>query len=278
MTTATVGDGKRGLQSIVMLVLLASSGLFYWAAIQAETSNPADVEMKTVVHKRNSRADVRCHFICQERRRLRVDKFNGVDILDPKRVLHAVLASKAKMVNNLKKDYGSYFDKIFVDQASMTNQMRGAASSSSAATATDSVRRSLQDQGDESMEVRYRGIDPITLPGESVNRLHRKLLLKLVTAQAELRKQESNLDGCDCIDGDRPISDELPKENTTEFLNIDSTYNQFVWATGGHSAAAGHGNLYNESYTAFLERAIKDVFGSIGIEFIGRNYAMGGTR
>jgi hypothetical protein len=271
MTTASVGDGKHRLQSIVMLVLLASSGLFYWSAIQAETSNPAAVKAKTVVHKRGSEADVRCHFICQERRKLRVEKFNGVDILDPKRVLHAVLASKAKMVNNLKKDYGSYFDKIFVDEASM------AAASSSSAAGTDSVRRSLQDQEDESIHVRYRGIDPINPSGESVNRLHRKIILKLVKAQAELRKQESNLDGCNCIDGDRSITGEFPKENTTEYLNINSTYAQFVWATGGHSASAGHGNLFNESYTAFLERAIMDVFGSIGIDFIGRNYAMGGT-
>jgi hypothetical protein len=275
MITSTFGDGKLRLQSIVMLVLLASSGLFYWAAIQAETSNPVDVETKIVSRKRSSDADVRCHFICQERRRLRVEKFNGVDILDPKRVLHAVLASKAKMVNNIKKDYGSYFDQIFVDDAS-TDQMRAAASPSSAA-ASGSVRRNLQDQGDESIEVRYRGIDPVTPLGESVNRLHRKIIMKLVKAQAELRKQESNLDGCNCINGDRSISGEVPVENATEYLNINSTYTQFVWATGGHSASAGHGNLFNETYTAFLERAIKDVFGSMGIDFIGRNYGMGGT-
>jgi len=51
----------------------------------------------------------------------------------------------------------------------------------------------------------------------------------------------------------------------------------FVWATGGHSAAAGHGNFYDESYTAFMERAVKDVFAAVNMEFIGRNYAMGGT-
>lgn len=275
MKTETVGDGKRRLQSLVMLVLLASSGLFYWSAIQAETSKPVDVKTKTVVYKRISEADVRCHLICQERRKLRVEKFNGVDILDPKRVLHAALTSKAKMVNNLKKGYGSYFEKIFVDEASTRDQIKAAASSSSAAN--ESVRRSLQDQVDESIQVRYRGIEAVNASGESVNRLHRKLILKLVKAQAELRKQESNLDGCDCIDGDRSISGELPKENTTEYLNINSTYTQFVWATGGHSSSAGHGNLYNESYTAYLERAIKDVFGSIGIDFIGRNFGMGGT-
>jgi len=51
----------------------------------------------------------------------------------------------------------------------------------------------------------------------------------------------------------------------------------FVWATGGHSAAAGHGNLYNESYTAVMEQTVRPIFQAIGIHFSGRNYAMGGT-
>lgn len=52
---------------------------------------------------------------------------------------------------------------------------------------------------------------------------------------------------------------------------------QFIWATGGHSATAGHGNFYDESYTAYLEKAAQPVFESIGMTFVGRNYAMGGT-
>ena len=51
----------------------------------------------------------------------------------------------------------------------------------------------------------------------------------------------------------------------------------FVWATGGHPSTAGHGNFYDESYTAVLERTVRPVFRAIGIHFEGRNYAMGGT-
>lgn len=51
----------------------------------------------------------------------------------------------------------------------------------------------------------------------------------------------------------------------------------FVWATGGHSATAGHGNFYDESYTSYLEQAAQDVFRAVGLHFTGRNYAMGGT-
>jgi hypothetical protein len=42
--------------------------------------------------------------------------------------------------------------------------------------------------------------------------------------------------------------------------------------------AAGHGNLHNETYTAFMEVAAQPIFESVGIEFEGRNYAMGGMR
>jgi hypothetical protein len=51
----------------------------------------------------------------------------------------------------------------------------------------------------------------------------------------------------------------------------------FVWATGGHSAAAGHGNIFAESYTAVMERHVQPILANIGIAFTGRNHAMGGT-
>jgi hypothetical protein len=43
------------------------------------------------------------------------------------------------------------------------------------------------------------------------------------------------------------------------------------------SAAAAHGDLYNESYTAVIERFVRPSFQELGIWFQGKNYAMGGT-
>jgi len=51
---------------------------------------------------------------------------------------------------------------------------------------------------------------------------------------------------------------------------------KFVWATGGHSAAAGHGNFFNQSYTAQMERQLLPVFRAADLDFVGRNYAVGG--
>ena len=58
--------------------------------------------------------------------------------------------------------------------------------------------------------------------------------------------------------------------NTAHAVNM-------IWATGGHSSAAGHGNLFNQSYTAVMEQTVAPIFHSVGIDFEGRNHAMGGT-
>lgn len=52
---------------------------------------------------------------------------------------------------------------------------------------------------------------------------------------------------------------------------------RFVWATGGHSAAASHGNFFNQSYTAYMESSVSVVMSAVGIDFEGRNYAVGGA-
>ena len=58
---------------------------------------------------------------------------------------------------------------------------------------------------------------------------------------------------------------------------IQKTDQSFVWATGGHSAAAAHGNLLDESYTAVLEKGSFPIFEAVGLHFTARNYGMGGT-
>jgi hypothetical protein len=49
-----------------------------------------------------------------------------------------------------------------------------------------------------------------------------------------------------------------------------------TWVTGGHSNAAAHGNLYNHSYTATLEHHAQKAFRAVGLDFVAKNYAMGG--
>jgi len=102
--------------------------------------------------------------------------------------------------------------------------------------------------------------------GVSIERFKRKLKMKILTMQNAIQAERESLR-------------ESSRRRLTEYEipSLPDHYERFVWATGGHSAAAGHGNLFNESYTAFMNRAVSDVFGAIGIEFEGKNYAMGGT-
>ena len=44
-----------------------------------------------------------------------------------------------------------------------------------------------------------------------------------------------------------------------------TTASTFVWATAGDSAAAGHGNLFDQSYTAVMGRTVQDAFASLGV-------------
>ena len=50
---------------------------------------------------------------------------------------------------------------------------------------------------------------------------------------------------------------------------------QFVWATAGDSSAAGHGNMFNQTYSSILEKTVRPIFDQLGIEFVSRNYGMG---
>lgn len=69
----------------------------------------------------------------------------------------------------------------------------------------------------------------------------------------------------------------LVRKMTLKIIDAQQTPTSFVWATGGHSASAGHGNLFNESYTNVLNAHAPPIFQAVGLKFEARNHAMGGT-
>ncbi len=194
-------------------------------------------------------ANMICSSVCSQRRRKR--SHQEADLLNNTVLLQQVTEAKDRLVSKLKVDYGEYFEPIFVDSESG----------------------------------KYRPFEPSQ--EVSMERLKRKLKIKILSMQMELGNRDSDFHGCDCSqDRDQSIreTEVLKKLDTEEEAVIlegmedePTFYGKYTWATGGHSASAGHGNLYNESYTAYMETDMKDVFGSIGLDFEGRNYAMGGT-
>jgi hypothetical protein len=234
----------KNVQLMVMIMLALSGIFFYWTGLAAEDQNPQDVVVRDVKVKRNDQADRRCFDICQARRKMRLDHFGG-DLLDSKELYQMAVGANAKMISKMKVDYGpDNFSAMFQGK-------------------------------DPDSKSKYRGITPVTPTGDSMNRFKRKIRMKILSAQVELRNKEKDFEGCDCINGDKALGPAVG--NATEIKGMEKAFAKYIWVTGGHSAAAGHGNLFNESYTAFLTRAVDHVFGSIGIEFVGRNYAMGGT-
>jgi hypothetical protein len=183
-----------------------------------------------------------CPKLCYARLEQR-KKHHGGDLLKASDLLQQFETAKSLLIEDIKEKYGSYYDKIMLKDGKWR-----------------------------------KGFTGINSNGISEERFRRKLKIKLLEMQEAIREENSHLEGCNCNELSSSKQNRRLDPKTLTLPEVPLTYTKFVWATGGHSAAAGHGNLYNESYTAFMERAVKPVFQSVGIEFEGRNYAMGGMR
>lgn len=51
---------------------------------------------------------------------------------------------------------------------------------------------------------------------------------------------------------------------------------RFTFAMGGHSAAAGHGNYFQQSYTLQVGRILEPIFARLGVKASARNFGFGG--
>jgi hypothetical protein len=54
------------------------------------------------------------------------------------------------------------------------------------------------------------------------------------------------------------------------------TEDSFTVAMGGHSAAAGHGNHFQQSYTLQVQRILEPVLARLGVHHKSHNFGMGG--
>ena len=112
----------------------------------------------------------------------------------------------------------------------------------------------------------------------SGDRMRRKMMIKLLQSQdAVNRPQPSKLRAPNPTATRTSWSNNTARDSRRLKAADLASFPTYVWATGGHSAAAGHGNLHEQSYTAVLERAAKDVFAAVGLNFVGRNHAMGNS-
>jgi len=59
-------------------------------------------------------------------------------------------------------------------------------------------------------------------------------------------------------------------------LHAVMTEDMFVFAMGGHSSAAGHGNHFTQSYTLQVQWILEGVFARLGVRHQSRNFGLGG--
>lgn len=226
-------------QAFVILGLVACALLYI--ASNVTVTNETESQFPVVIEEKKtnliSSYDHVCQDVCHLVEQARIKKFHG-DLMDRSELLRLAKEAKDELHNKLRDDYGEYFEPIFIGPG--------------------------------------KSFSPISSNGGSMERIKRKLMIKILSVQAEILEKDKDINNCDCSNGGRALATNI----TTHFpggLKIDDHFVQYVWATGGHSAAAGHGNLHRESYTGVMGDDVRSVFGAIGIRFEDRNYAMGGT-
>lgn len=180
-----------------------------------------------------------CDAHCQIHRRQRLEQSDGMDLLSVKDMIASVQAKKQALLDRLgaPDQYGDLAGQLFY---------------------TRSDTQSLSSQ-------LLEAVDAAANP--SRERLRDKVQRKLLQVQLATIQQDN-----------RPTADEASLRSSTTpsppsvQVPYRFTQTRLVWATAGHGAAAGHGNLADESYTAILQKAAGPVFGAAGIELTSRNY------
>ena len=159
----------------------------------------------------------------------------------------------------LKPDYGDYYHSIFMapnGEATHVGQHN-------AFKEPKSLPRPGQKYDDVLLAAQ-------TNQGPGWNRMVRKYTLKLLQVQLGMLHQSS----LPAPSADEQQNCKLQCQSNPDDETASRLYGKFVWATGGHSASAGHGNFYRESYTANLGRDVQPILQQIGLDFQVRNYAM----
>ena len=262
-----------GLLLTMLLFFLVPSCLYFWEAQEAETetielvvqkpenmtSSSVQTPTETPTSEQSAASqqntassigggdfDKGCSDLCTKREASRKEKFGG-DLLDFQDIVRLAEAGHEKVTSKLRQDYGEYFDPMFID-FNGTNKDGG---------------------------THYFGMRPADLGGPSRERMKRKMKIKVLKMMASVRTTESNLHDCDCVGKTGSVSSGADEGLSTD---IPDFYEKYVFANGGHSNAAGHGNMYSEAYTAVFGRDVRPLWEAIGIEMIDRNYAMGAMR
>ena len=85
-------------------------------------------------------------------------------------------------------------------------------------------------------------------------------MIKLLEMQVVIRVENEQLEGCNCNLIWSSGQNRRLETKSIVLPELRKTFSNFAWASGRHSAPTGHENLYNECYTATMERSAKPLF------------------
>mmetsp|Transcript_20627 Transcript_20627/g.57276 ORF Transcript_20627/g.57276 Transcript_20627/m.57276 type:complete len:679 (+) Transcript_20627:301-2337(+) len=177
-----------------------------------------------------------------------------------------VMNARKRLVMNLRKLYGKQgFDKIFLyredtDESSVewddvVMPKRNAIRYRPIRALGPKDLQRTKFWGEDSNEMKDYRLRSDPKYWNSVENLRRKMMIKILLAKKH--------------------GQGMSKKDKDKDKNKPTT--KYIWATGGHSAAAGHGNFFDETYTKVMEAAAQPIFAAAGLELEARNYAMGAT-
>lgn len=181
-------------------------------------------------------------------------RFDGQDLTVAATMRARLQAQRQKWIDNtMKPQYGDYYDQIFTMMDPVTNQR---------------VHIGKQQT--------FKPPNMLNLPGQKATdtsgigwtRMVSKYQMKLLQVQLGMLEEKLNPQGYCQIQCAPPTEGHKMQQDT---------FARFTWVNGGHSASAGHGNFYEESYTANLGTDVTPVMKGVGLDWQVRNYAMGGT-
>jgi hypothetical protein len=163
---------------------------------------------------------------------------------------------KKNFIRQLYIDYGTpYFDQMFREVVEDKENVMTSSTNDSSSYDNDRLRNPLR------MIFQHKN-------STSYQRLKQRVMKKIIHgALLEIRQQHKRT----------TIKNNV---STTEHDDDEEDKVSFVWVTSGNSIAAGHGNLYDETYTSIIEHSLRsmNMKSIFHIEFIVRNYALGATK
>ena len=269
ISATTSNRGCCSLLLFVLVQLLFSSSRLVVVQAQAESLRRGGTIARRDLANNSNKNDG-CEAQCQNPPLKDLQYFDGDDLLNVQTLQSRLKTHKEQYIAKLKGMYGAdtytaMFEPTIPVKDPLTNQ-----------TTKQSVNvgrhRIFKDPAMLPVNKKFNE-DDLVDNGPAWYRMVRKYQMKLLQIQLGILEERFNAKNIclkECAAGDEGNSRNLQQAS-------GGLYTRFTWVNGGHSASAGHGNFYRESYTAELERALQPILKEIGLEFIAKNYAMGGT-